>query len=163
MAGEIERKWVVSEVPAERMAGRAATHLRQGYLAFDGPVELRLRISDGGRAVLTVKVGATTDLRRTEVEAPISIDDAEELWPHTAGRRIEKRRHVVPLPGTDGLAAEIDVYEGALHGLCTIEVEFPDVGAASTFTAPDWFGTEVTGRPEWTNAALARGSRPELG
>jgi len=57
------------------------------------------------------------------------------------------------VPAGDHLA-EVDVFHGPLDGLRIVEVEFDDRGAADAFTAPGWFGEEVTGRPEWNNLAL---------
>jgi len=53
---------------------------------------VRVRITDVA-AHLTVKAGA--GLSRTEVDVEISADDAEALWPHTVGRRIDRTRHRV--------------------------------------------------------------------
>lgn len=154
MAVEIERRFVVAHLP-DALVLDPGTPMRQGYLTDGGAVAVRLRIT-AAAAVLTVKAGA--GLQRTEVEVPLPADEAEQLWPHTAGRRISKTRHRVPL--ADGHIAEVDRYHDALDGLVTIEVEFTDVPAAERFAPPAWFGTEVTGRPEWSNAALARNGRP---
>jgi len=154
MADEIERKFLVPDIPRPDPAG-AGGRLRQGYLAVDGPVEVRLRLDDGG-ARLTVKAGA--GLHRSEVEVPLGEADAAQLWPLTEGRRVEKVRHLVALDA--GQVAEVDVYEGDLDGLCTVEVEFPTTDAADAFVPPTWFGAELTGRPGWSNAALASHGRP---
>ncbi len=129
----------------------AGTALRQGYLAIDGDVAVRVRIAPT-RAWLTIK-GGGDGLDRTEVEVDLDLDEAEDLWRHTVDRRLEKTRHRVPV---DEFTAEVDVFGGALAGLCLVEVEFPSVEAAEAFTAPAWFGREVTGQPEWSNASLAR-------
>ncbi len=154
MAVEIERRFVVAHLP-DALVLDPGTPMRQGYLTDGGAVAVRLRIT-AAAAVLTVKAGA--GLQRTEVEVPLRADEAEQLWPHTAGRRIDKTRYHVPL--ADGHIAEVDRYHDALDGLVTIEVEFADVATAERFAPPAWFGTEVTGRPEWSNAALARNGRP---
>jgi CYTH domain-containing protein len=130
--------------------------LRQGYLAIDGSVTVRVRIAPTA-AWLTIKAGDDA-LRRTEVELEIEPGEAEDLWPHTAGRRIEKVRHRVAV---DGGTAEVDVFGGDLDGLCLVEVEFASEDDAAAFSAPDWFGREVTGQPEWSNASLARDGRPD--
>jgi CYTH domain-containing protein len=96
-------------------------------------------------------------MSRVEVELPVDRDEAESLWPHTAGRRLEKVRYEVPV---DGGVAEVDRYGGELEGLWTVEVEFDDESAAAAFTAPAWFGAEVTTTAGWSNAALARHGRP---
>lgn len=153
MAAEIERKFVVTGPPGELRLG-SGTRLRQGYLALDGAVEVRLRVT-AHSAVITVKAGR--GLTRTEVESPIDRADAEALWPHTEGRRLEKVRHRVAL---GDLVADVDVYDGALAGLCTAEVEFASEQAAAAFDPPGWFGPEVTGQPGWDNASLACHGRP---
>jgi CYTH domain-containing protein len=154
MASEIERKFLVREAPEPTVLGPGAG-LRQGYLAVDGAVEVRLRLTEGA-ATLTVKGGA--GLHRSEVEVAIDPAEAAELWPYTAARRIEKVRHRVALG--DELVAEVDLYGGALAGLCTAEVELPSEGAAAAFTPPAWFGEELTGQTAWSNAALALHGRP---
>jgi CYTH domain-containing protein len=153
MTTEIERKFVVAAVPAPDVLG-PGEQLRQGYLAEEGPVEVRVRIGTSG-AVLTVKAGR--GLRRTEVEVPVGPAEAEALWAHTEGRRIEKVRHRVDVGGA---TADVDVYGGALEGLCTAEVEFASEAEAAAFTPPAWWDGEVTGHDGWANAALARHGRP---
>jgi adenylate cyclase len=153
---EIERKFILPENPAGNGLG-AGVALRQGYLAEEGAVEVRLRITPS-EATLTVKAG--TGQTRTEVELAISMEQAEALWPHTIGRRIDKTRHRVELDDPLGSVAEVDVYAGALAGLCVAEVEFGSEADAAAFVPPAWFGRELTGRTGWSNAALARHGRP---
>ncbi|MCU1398460.1 MAG: adenylate cyclase [Acidimicrobiales bacterium] len=156
----MERKFVVADLAGmrERLAVAnpvpAPVSIRQGYLAEEHDVELRLRITDVG-SVITIKAGS--GLHRTEVECTITDADARSLWPRTVGRRLEKVRHRVDL---GDLTAEVDVYGGALDGLVVVEVEFTSAATADAFTPPDWFGDEVTGMREWSNAALARHGRP---
>jgi CYTH domain-containing protein len=154
MAEEIERKFLVATVPTPEMLG-PGTQLRQGYLALDGGVEVRVRLAPND-ARLTVKAGS--GLARTEVELPLGAAEAAALWEHTAARRIEKTRHALPLDG--GLTAEVDGYHGDLAGVWTVEVEFTDRDQARAFVPPDWFGRELTGDPGWSNAALAEHGLP---
>ncbi len=152
MAIEIERKFILPDVPTIARLG-PGTNPRQGYLAEDEPVEVRVRITDVA-AHLTVKAG--TGLSRTEVDITISADDAEALWPHTVGRRIDKTRHRVTLDaGAIQHVAEVDICSGTLAGLSVAEVEFTSETDAAAFNPPDWFGPELTGEPEWSNAAPA--------
>lgn len=155
MAVEIERKWVAAEPRPDELLGQG-TLLRQGYLTRDGGVTVRVRIA-GPDAWLTVKAGGD-GLTRTEVEVAVALEDAEALWVHTAGRRVVKTRHRVALDG--GLVADVDVFAESLAGLCLVEVEFVSEEEATAFRAPAWFGEEVTGQPEWSNASLAEHGRP---
>jgi adenylate cyclase len=154
VALEIERKFLVDadRVPADLTAG---VPMRQGYLAQEGNVEARVRTPM--EATLTVKAGK--GLSRTEVEVVIAVTDAEALWLHTDGRRIDKQRTALTLGPN---VVEVDLYAGDLTGLCTAEVEFANEEVAATFVPPDWFGADVTGQSAWSNASLARHGRPEL-
>jgi CYTH domain-containing protein len=153
MGVEIERKFLLHRLPGPEVLG-PGTELRQGYLAEEGDVEVRVRIA-AGEAALTVKAGRGRS--RTEVEVPVALAEAEDLWPHTVGRRIAKVRHRVDV---GDLVAEVDVYRGDLDGLVVVEVELPDEATSDGFVPPAWFGPEVTGDPAWSNAALARSGRP---
>ncbi|MFA9431101.1 adenylate cyclase [Egicoccus sp. AB-alg2] len=155
MAVEIERAFVAPRVPDAALLG-AGLPLRQGYVGRDTDTEIRIRIQPGA-ATLTIKLGR--GLRRTEIELPVPADEAELLWEHTAGRRLEKVRYRVPV---DGLVADVDVFTDArLAGLCRIEVEFASEPDAHAFVPPAWFGREVTGDPRWGNGSLARHGRPD--
>ena len=146
---EIERKFLVVAVPDGEWASSA---IRQGYVAIaaDGG-EVRVRERDGA-CWLTVKHGK--GVVREEHETQISADLFSALWPATEGRRVEKRRTLVPLGG-EGLVAEVDVFEGALAGLAVAEVEFASAEAAAAFVAPEWFGAEVSTDHRYKNQSLA--------
>jgi len=154
---EIERKFILSGAPADDRLGPGIP-IRQGYLAEEGTTEVRVRITPA-QATLTVKAGM--GISRTEVEVPISVGQAESLWPLTVGRRITKTRHRVTLDAPLGLVAEVDVFADALAGLSLVEVEFTSETDAAAFVPPAWFGRELTGNPGWSNAALARRGRPD--
>ncbi|HVV89083.1 MAG TPA: CHAD domain-containing protein [Solirubrobacterales bacterium] len=152
---EIERKFLVAKMPN---AEDGAARVEQGYLAADESSEVRLRRIDD-ELLLTAKVGHGEV--REEVEVPVDPGAFEALWPLTAGRRVRKVRHYVPLD--DGLRAEIDVYDGALDGLRTAEIEFGSRAEAARFAPPPWLGAELTGDERYANRTLAtRGLAPEL-
>ena len=157
---EIERKFVPASTPSTT-GWAPPVALRQGYLAEEGDVTVRVRFA-GRQARLTVKAG--DGVHRVELEVPVDPFVADQLWPSTDGRRVTKRRYEVSL-GDDhpGLKAEVDFYEGALDGLCTVEVEFDSLEHAEAFEPPAWFGREVTGVAAWTNASLARNGLPPPG
>jgi CYTH domain-containing protein/CHAD domain-containing protein len=149
---EIERKWLVREIPAAAAGEKA---IEQGYLALDERGEVRLR-RIGDETLLTAKSG--NGEVREEVEVPIDPRDFEALWPLTAGRRVRKMRRYLSLPG--GRRAEVDLYGGSLDWLRTVEVEFDSQIEADRFLAPAWFGEELTGDPRYANRALASDGLP---
>ncbi len=154
MAAEIERKFLVGEVPGFALSS-PDEQIEQGYLVSDGETEIRVR-SKGGRCFLTVKKGHGGV--RDETEVPISEAQFDALWPQTEGWRVTKRRHRIGLE--DGLVAEMDVYGEHLEGLVTVEVEFGSEGEAGDFSPPGWFGREVTGDVSYSNQQMARTGRP---
>ncbi len=154
MSLEIERKWRIdtrADLPAPLPSGK---HIQQGYLAV-GKDEVRLR-KKGDTCRLTIKRGA--GLVRREVEVELSSAQFAALWPLTEGRRVEKVRYAVDYAGC---VIEIDEFDGALKGLILAEVEFPDRDAAESFRPPPWFGRELTGASEWSNARLAIDGVPQ--
>jgi adenylate cyclase len=155
MGREIERKLLVEALPDD-LDGWDAARLEQGYLAITDEVEVRVRRKGGATAVLTVK--SSPALARVEEELPLDGDAFERLWPLTEGRRLVKVRHT--REAAPGVLFELDVYEGALAGLVTLEVEFADEDAAQAWTPPPWAGREVTGDKAYANQSLAVHGRP---
>lgn len=158
---ELERKFLLdgglSAVPAhvERLT---SAELRQGYLAIDGDVSVRVR--EAGDCTLTVKWRTASDApgERGELEWTISPQRFESAWPATAGRRIVKTRHRL---GLDGHTVELDEFHDRLDGLAVAEVEFDSVDGLRSFVPPPWFGDEVTDDRRYTNASLAVHGLPE--
>lgn len=151
---EIERKFLLDRLPPAT-GDVTPTRIDQGYLAVTDDVEVRIR-SRAGAHLLTVKGGRGEV--RSEVTVEISEEQIAQLWALTAGRRIRKRRWV--LPGGDGLEFEIDEFAGDLAGLLIAEVEFASTEESRAFAPPAWFGREVTDDERYRNAALATGSPP---
>ncbi len=151
---EVERKFLVTGPPPD-VSRHPAARIRQGYVAVaEGGDELRVRDRDGKRLV-TIKHGS--GLVRGEVETEISPALFDALWELTAGRRVEKTRHLVPL---GALVAELDVFAGDLAGLVMVEVEFASADDALAFAPPAWFGPDVTDDPRYRNQALALSGAP---
>jgi adenylate cyclase len=148
MATEIERKFLLRELPATLRLARGET-INQGYLALDGDTEVRLR-TGSKPPKLTIKSGRGQV--RTEVELPVEGADARALWELTDGRRIAKTRRRMRVGDVE---AEVDEYGDALSGLVVVEVEFDDEQAARAFVPPGWFGREVTGQAPYANRSLA--------
>lgn len=151
MSLEIERRFLVDEPSGPAEAAGRSDRIRQGYVAID-PEGTQVRVREiAGRRLLTVKRGSGEI--RAEVELEIDETAFEELWELTADRRIDKRRHFIP--GEPGLVFELDVYEGDLAGLASVEVEFSTPEESSAFSPPPWFGREVTGDDRYSNVRLA--------
>ena len=149
---EIERKFLVGELPAEARDG-SAERIRQGYLNLE-PAEVRIRSRSGRSHELTVK--STGGLSRAEVNVPLTPEQFDELW-QLVQRSIEKERTVLELAGQ---TVEVDVYAGKLAGLVVAEVEFGSESEAHAFTPPSWFGLEITSDARYRNAALAAADAP---
>lgn len=148
MALEIERKFLV-ENGAWRAAVETSSRIVQAYLALDGDVSLRIRIKDGTKARLTVKLGVS-GLARDEFEYAIPLEDARKMVAASGHRLIEKTRHIV---AHEGFVWEVDAYEGDLSGLVIAEVELQ--AETDDPALPTWIGREVTGDAAWSNATLA--------
>ena len=143
---EIERKFVLREVPDRALLGRGVA-IAQGYLQSG----LRLR-RKGERCFLTLKGAGALSHEEWETEMPGWA--YERLWPLTEGRRLEKTRYEV----ADGEhTLEVDEYHGRLTGLWTLECEFPSEAAAHVFALPAWAATalDVTEDYSYRNSNLA--------
>jgi len=147
---EIERKFLLKRFPPGL---KKFPHHRidQGYLAAerDGR-QVRLRKKGSVRS-LTFKQG--TRVGREEREIRLSAEQFNALWSATAGRRLSKVRYDVAWKKH---TIEIDVYCGRHEGLVVAEVEFDDLRSCAAFEPPDWIGRDVTGKPKYSNVALAR-------
>ncbi len=149
---EVERKFLVPDPPD--LGGTEADEIDQGYLAVGAEGEVRVR-RKGERFLLTAKRGS--GLSRQEAEIELDRRQFDELWALTEGRRLHKRRHVIP---QGDLKVEVDVYAGDLEGLVVAEIEFPSEEAAAQFEPPGWLGEEVTGQPRYLNETLATEGAP---
>jgi len=148
---EIERKYLLRGVPPGLEEARVKV-IEQGYLPGDRLVERvrRVQAGDDERFYRTVKLG--TGVARVEVEEGCTRELFDALWPLTAGRRVSKRRYVVP----DGhLTWEVDVFTDRLLQLAEVELPSADVSP----DLPAWLAPvverEVTGDPAYVNANLA--------
>lgn len=149
---EVERKYLLRCLP-QRAGSVTPLEVAQGYLPGERITE-RIRGVVSGRDAhwyRTVKLG--TGISRVEIEEEISGSLFESLWPLTAGRRVRKRRYVVP----DGdLRWEIDEFVD--RDLILAEVELSD--PAEQPELPEWIvpcvEREVTGEAEFVNVNLAR-------
>ncbi|RUU82628.1 MULTISPECIES: CYTH domain-containing protein [unclassified Mesorhizobium] len=155
MGKEVERKFLVTST-AWRELAEANIRILQFYLAAGPGRTVRIRISDGGSAKLTLKFGSKAR-ERDEFEYSIPLSEAVEMLDFAIGRVIEKTRHHVRHRGH---LYEIDVFGGPLAGLVIAELETPE--DVPDEMLPDWLGREVTGESKFYNASLALGGIPEI-
>jgi len=155
MKVEVERRFLV--VGEGWRAGVTRSRaIRQGYLAREDGVTVRLRLAEA-RATLTIKGPGL--LLRPEFEYPVPAEEAAAMLEALCGgRSLAKTRHDIPF---GGLVWEVDVFEGPLAGLVLAEVELPDILHAPEL--PPWAGAEVTQDPRYANAALASAAGPPGG
>lgn len=149
MAQEIERKFLVASDEWRAVAGRGM-RLRQAYLAETDRAAIRVRIEEGGGALLTIK-SAEPGLSRSEFEYPLPVRDAEALTELRQGSVLEKTRFHARHAGREW---EVDVYSGDNEGLVIAEIELESERAK--FELPGWIGREVTGEARYYAARLAR-------
>jgi CYTH domain-containing protein len=150
---EIERKFLLNALP--RMpAAVDVLEIDQGYLPGIRFVERLRRQQDREghtRYFRTVKIGV--GVKRMELEEETDSKIFGHLWLLTEGRRLRKRRHVIP----DG-DRYWEVDEFLDRALVLAEMELPTVDA--DITIPEWLRPvlvrEVTGDRKYTNRSLAR-------
>lgn len=147
MMKEIERKFLTEKVPFV-LTDFPEQKIRQSYLHLSPTI--RIRQTDN-RFFLTIK--GKGHLAREEYELEITEEEYQGLLQKAETPAVEKKRYLVPV--AQDLTAEVDVYEGALAGLITTEVEFPSEEAAKAFVPPAWFGEDVTADKRYKNTFLA--------
>lgn len=146
MADEIERRWLVRDVDLD-LAALPSKRIAQAYVQTPAEENLRVRIIDDTRAVITYKTG--TGLVRDEFERTLPLATARGLYERFP-LKIEKRRHL-----HDGY--EIDVYEGPLAGLIIVEREQKSLDDERP--VPDWMLGAVEVTDSVNNVVLARLSK----
>jgi CYTH domain-containing protein/CHAD domain-containing protein len=150
---ERERKYLVDSQTDPADIGAAlgeGIELRQGYLAVDTGVAVRVRDAGPEGCTLTIKAGGGAV--RTELEWSIDQAIFDEAWALTRERRVAKTRYRIPF-GEHTI--ELDVFADVLDGLIVAEVEFDSDEAMARFDPPEWFGLDVTDDMRYTNSSLA--------
>ena len=145
---EIERKYLVLHLPGP-LESYPCRILEQGYLNTSPVVRIR---RDNDRYELTYKSAGL--MSRQEYNLPLDDKSYEHLLTKIDGRLIKKKRYMIPL--SSALTAELDIFEGDLAPLMLVEVEFQTEDDADSFTAPGWFGEDVTFSGKYHNSYLSR-------
>lgn len=157
---EIERKYAIKNLPGN-LEKYSCKEIEQGYLCHKPTIRIRKMDAE---YILTYKSKLKSDqtgkekegraIVSNEVELPLTKEAYVHLRNKTDGRLIYKKRYYVPL--SDGLTAELDIFDGHLKGFVMVEVEFPSEEAADAFIAPEWFGKELTGDKRFSNYNLSK-------
>ncbi len=149
---EVERKFLVPDPPD--LDGTESDEIEQGYLAS---VRTARSASPQGQSTGCSPRSADRASRVRRRRSSWTARTLSELWPLTEGRRLRKRRHLIP---HGELEIELDVYEGDLDGLVVAEIEFASEEEARAFEPPGWIGEEVTGDERYLNETLATRGKP---
>lgn len=144
---EIERKFLIRSLP-DNLEQYPFHFIEQAYLCT-APV-VRVRRQDD-EYILTYKGKGL--MVREEYNLPLSEEAYHHLLQKKDGNILTKKRYLIPL--SDGLTAELDIFEGKFSGLMLVEVEFPNEECADAFKAPDWFGNDVTFSNKFHNSVLS--------
>ncbi|MDH6267021.1 adenylate cyclase [Rhizobium sp. SG_E_25_P2] len=151
MPKEIERKFLIDSDEWRKNAD-GGKKMRQAIILSEPDRSVRVRLIDGKRARLTVKIDCDT-FSRHEFEYEIPMSDAREMLQLANGSAIVKTRYEVPFKG---FVWEVDVYEGAFAGLIVAEVEMKSEKDKPPL--PPWVGIEVSDDRRFSNRAIAEGS-----
>jgi CYTH domain-containing protein len=159
MALEIERKFLLNEFPASLIGNgeliiQSEQRIEQTYLAIDEKQELRVRrITDlaSGTVEYTHTFKNGNGLSREEIEYSISEGIYRQITGAFQAVPLTKIR-VTALWGDTVI--EIDSYDQI--ELIVVEVEFGSVEEAQQFTAPEWFGADISDNRQYSNKTVWR-------
>ena len=141
---EIERKYLIEKEQLPKNLSDYPFHrIEQGYLCTSPVVRIRRQDDE---YFLTYKSKGL--MAREEYNLPLTKESYEHLI---------QTRYLIP--EKDGLTIELDVFHDDYEGLLLAEVEFPSEDAANTYTAPAWFGRDVTFSSDYHNSTLSKGRR----
>lgn len=146
---EIERKFLIKEVPAEAQAAEKLV-IEQAYLCRKPVVRVRRANDD---YYLTYKGGGM--MAREEYNLPLTAEAYKTLRAKADGTIIRKTRHLIPYCSAgEEYLIELDLFENPNPGLWMAEVEFESIEKAEGFEPPAWFGTEVTYDKRYHNSNM---------
>ena len=145
---EIERKFLV-RAEYKHLASKSY-RIAQGYLSSVPERTVRIRIK-GDKGFITIKGKSNeSGLSRYEWEKEIPLSEAQELLLLCEPGIIDKIRYEVDF---ENQTFEIDEFYGENEGLTIAELELESED--STFSKPDFLGTEVTGDKRYYNVQLS--------
>ena len=144
---EIERKYLQHQLP-DHLEQYPFHKIEQGYLCTAPVVRIRRQDQE---YYLTYKGSGL--MIREEYNLPLTEEAYLHLREKADGILLSKTRYLLPL--TDGLTAELDIFDAPYEGLWLVEVEFPNQESAEKFVPPKWFGEDVTFSSRYHNSTLS--------
>lgn len=151
MGVEIEKKYLITKMP-DNLNQYKYHIIEQAYLTTN-PV-IRVRQEDDSYYMTYKGKGENdTALCHSEYNLPLTREAYDTLKSKAEGNIITKKRILIPY---NNLTIELDIFEPPFKPLTFAEVEFDSLEDANSFVPPEWFGEEVTGQPDYTNAVLSR-------
>ena len=145
---EIEKKYLLKEMPD--LKDYECHKIEQAYLCTSPVVRVR---REDENYYMTYKGGGM--MTREEYNLPLNKEAYDHLVKKADGNVISKTRYLIPLE-EEGLTAEVDVFEAPFAPLVMAEVEFVSEEQANAFTAPEWFGEEVTFDGRYHNSYMSK-------
>jgi adenylate cyclase len=145
---EIERKFLVKTIP-DNLSEYKCRIIEQAYLCTEPVVRVR---KDNDEYYLTYKGRGL--MAREEYNLPLTNESYQHLLAKADGNIITKKRYEIP-DGT-GKTIELDIFEGVFSGTVVAEVEFETIEEANSYTAPSWFGKDVTNDTAYHNSNMSK-------
>ena len=145
---EIERKFLVKTIP-DNLSEYKCRIIEQAYLCTEPVVRVR---KDTDEYYLTYKGRGL--MAREEYNLPLTNESYQHLLAKADGNIITKKRYEIP-DGT-GKTIELDIFEGVFSGTVVAEVEFETIEEANSYTAPSWFGKDVTNDTAYHNSNMSK-------
>ena len=149
---EIERKYLIKNLPFT-LNEYSFHKIEQAYLNTDPVIRIRKQDDD---YIFTYKGRGL--MVREEYNLPLNEQAYYHLREKADGIILSKTRYLIPFKT---YTIELDIFDAPYEGLILAEVEFPDESSANSFTAPDWFGEDVTFSKIYHNSTLSAGKTQE--
>lgn len=146
---EIERKWLIKELPSEIYKYKYSSNIKQGYISVDPEVRIRSninKISDGSvfdQYFLSIKSNGT--LSRMEVEIEISKDNFDSLLKLIPYDLISKKYFTYEFAGYTIEMSEVD---GQWY-YAEVEFKTEEDAKAFVFPFPNLIIKETTDDPDF--------------
>lgn len=150
-----ERRFLLRDLP-QGVAAETKEVLHLGCLSAGGNREVF--VGRRGRERFLLEREGRLRLRR-ESEVPLGARGFEELWRLTEGSQIRKTTRAACVKGLD---FRIETVERGGEGISIATVGFPGQAAAASFVPPVFFGVEITGLEEFSDAHLALHGLPSV-